>query len=84
MWLNLQGSKFCSLLVSLIHIKTVTIYHVIPDDHYPTNSMVNTFLHSLQNAEKIFTSNNQVKFPPGIFHLPPLDFIIYGVYNFLI
>ena len=83
---KLQGlffnQHYC-LLLSLVHITAATIYYVVPDDYYLTNSGCNTLNHYLKNAERIFASNNQVKFLPGRYHLP-FDIAIEDIDNFSI
>ena len=71
------------LLSSLLHITTCTVYTVTPDDHYYPNTTCH-HCHNLQryllNITKYFTSNTQLLFLPGLYHLHT-DLIIQDTYN---
>jgi len=71
------------LLSLLLHITTGSVYNVIPDDHYYTNTTCR-HCHNLQhyflNATKYFTSNTQLLLLPGLHHLHT-NLIIQNVHN---
>ena len=85
MQLNLQGfnQSYFLLLLSLVHITAATVYYVVPDDRYPANSSYNTLKHYLTKSEGIFSSNNQVQFLQGRYHLP-FDIFLHDMDNFSI
>ena len=56
--------KFCVLL-SLLHVTTATVYHVIPDDHFRTDDDSFTLQHYLNNVNKYCISHNKLRFLPG-------------------
>ena len=71
------------LLSSLLHITTCTMYTVTPDDHYYPNTTCHhchNLQHYLLNITKYFTSNTQLLFLPGLYHLHT-DLIIQNVHN---
>ena len=71
-----------SLVASLLHITTSTVYYVMPDNHYhPINDNTYTLQHYLNNTNKYFTSNTQLHFLPGQYYLNN-DLIIQAVSNF--
>ena len=74
--------KILILLISLRHVVISTIYNVIPDDHNSTCNCnhCHTLQHYLLNISKYFTSNTQLLFQPGLYHLHD-DLIIQNVHN---
>ena len=78
----MQQYVLLSLVASLLHTTTSTIYYVMPDNHYhPINDNTYTLQHYLNNNNKYFTSNTQLHFLPGQYYLNN-DLIIQGVSNF--
>ena len=67
--------------MSLVQLTSSRVYHVIPDDHYPTNDNTYTLQHYLNNTSKYFTSNVQLHFLPGQYFLNT-DLIISNISNF--
>ncbi|XP_065918699.1 uncharacterized protein [Dysidea avara] len=65
----------------LVQSTSSRVYHVIPDDHYPTNDNTYTLQHCLNYTWKYFTSNVQLHFLPGQYFLDT-DLRISGISNF--
>ena len=74
--LNICNHKF-----ALVQSTSGRMYHVIPDDHYPTSDNTYTLQHYLNNTSKYFTSNAQLHFLPGQYFLNT-DLIISNISNF--
>ena len=71
------------LLSSPLHLTTSTVYTVTPDDHYYPNTTCHhchNLQHYLLNVTKYLTSNTQILFLPGLYHLHT-DLIIQNVHN---
>ena len=66
------------LLTTVLSITTSTVYNVTPDDSECDHCL--DLQYYQLNAVKYFTSNNQLKFLPGLHHLHT-DFIIQNAHN---
>ena len=78
--LYMSSIMFTLLLLSLLQTTTSTVYIVTPDDPNTTCHHCHNLQHYLLNTTKYFTSNTQLLFLPGLYHLHT-DLIIQNVHN---
>ena len=64
--------NYLSLIISLLHLASSTIYFVIPDhhpSHHYSNNNTFTLQHYLNNTNRYFVSHNQLHFLPGHYYI---------------